>query len=135
MVFDRIYSEYKKRIIEELKNNKSEDEIAEMLEKREIHDIILKRLAKALSIAIYRNGKIEDIHAGDYDGPCDFKGIPDSCMKELNMDICNKMYTMLYLLTSSDKEDLQMARRDIFFSELYAIEWDDPKMDESLYLK
>ncbi len=135
MVFDRIYSEYKKRIMEELKNNKSEDEIAEMLEKREIHDIILKRLAKALSIAIYRNGKIEDIHAGDYDGPCDFKGIPDSCMKELNMDICNKMYTMLYLLTSSDKEDLQMARRDIFFSELYAIEWDDPKMDESLYFK
>ena len=72
MVFDAIYDEYEKRIIEEFKQSKSEEEIEDMLEAKEIHDIILKRFAKALAVAVYRNGKIEDIHAGDYDGPCDF---------------------------------------------------------------
>lgn len=135
MVFDAIYDEYEKRIIEEFKHSKSEEEIEDMLEAKEIHDIILKRLAKALAVAVYRNGKIEDIHAGDYDGPSDFNGIPDSCMKEINIDVCNKMYTMLHLLTSSDKEDLQIAYRDIVFSELCASEWNDPELDESLYFK
>ena len=61
MVFDAIYDEYEKRIIEEFKHSKSEEEIEDMLEAKEIHDIILKRFAKALAVAVYRNGKIEDI--------------------------------------------------------------------------
>jgi hypothetical protein len=40
--------------------------------------MILKRLAKALSVAIYRNGKIEYIHAENYDGAEKYKGIPDT---------------------------------------------------------
>jgi len=49
---------------------------------------VLKRLAKALSVAVYRNGKIEDVHAGECEGEDYFRGIPDSCMKAfLNVSI------------------------------------------------
>ena len=42
MVFDVIYSEYERRIIEELRETTNDENIEEMLESGEIHDIILK---------------------------------------------------------------------------------------------
>lgn len=42
MVFDAIYDEYEKRIIEEFKHSKSEEEVEDMLEAKEIHDIMLQ---------------------------------------------------------------------------------------------
>jgi hypothetical protein len=132
MVFDAIYDEYEHRIITELKKTNSDNEIEEMLDSGGVHDMILKRLAKALSVAIYRNGKIEDIHAGDYDGAEKYKGIPDACMKEINIDVCNKMYTMMKLLLADDNEAFIMASVDIAFGEMCAADWNDPVIDESL---
>lgn len=132
MVFDALYDCYEERILDELENTLTESEVDEMLETGVVHDMILKKLAKALSVTIYRNGKIEDIHAGEYDGPCDFKGIPDSCMKEINIDVCNKMYTMLKLLLSTDTDDYKLAYINLMFGEMCASDWYDPVIDESL---
>jgi hypothetical protein len=133
MVLDAIYDEYEHRIIMELEKSNSDDEIEKMLYSGVVHDMILKRLAKALSVAIYRNGKIEDIHAGNYDGAEKYKGIPDNCMKEINIDVCNKMYTMLKLLLADDEDSFKMASMDIAFGSMCATDWNDPVIDESLY--
>jgi hypothetical protein len=133
MVLDAIYDEYEHRIIMELEKSNSDDEIEKILYSGVVHDMILKRLAKALSVAIYRNGKIEDIHAGNYDGAEKYKGIPDNCMKEINIDVCNKMYTMLKLLLADDEDSFKMASIDIAFGSMCATDWNDPVIDESLY--
>jgi hypothetical protein len=132
MVFDAIYDEYEGRIITELEKSKSDNEIEEMLDSGVVHDMILKRLAKALSVAIYRNGKIEDIHAGNYEGAEKYKGIPDACMKEINIDVCNKMYTMLKLLLTDDEVAFNMAYAHILYGEMCATDWNDPIIDEDL---
>ena len=64
MVFETIYSLYEKEVVNEIKKLKTDEEIKFIERKGIIRDIVLKRLAKALSVAVYRNGKIEDVHAG-----------------------------------------------------------------------
>lgn len=86
MVFDYIYDMFEKIVKDELKGKNVSNE--------DIHDMVLKEMAKALSVAVYRNGMIENVHAGEGFGTKDFNGIPDSCMKEINIDVCNKCYTM-----------------------------------------
>ncbi len=60
MVFETIYSLYEKEVVNEIKKLKTDEEIKFIERKGIIRDIVLKRLAKALSVAVYRNGKIED---------------------------------------------------------------------------
>ena len=91
MVFETIYSLYEKEVVNEIKKLKTDEEIKFIERKGIIRDIVLKRLAKALSVAVYRNGKIEDVHAGECEGEDYFRGIPDSCMKAINIDVCNKI--------------------------------------------
>ena len=95
----------------------------------------MKRLAKALSVAVYRNGKIEDVHAGECEGEDYFRGIPDSCMKAINIDVCNKIYTMLKLLLSTDEDDFKIANAVLRFSEMCASDWNEPELDDSIYNK
>lgn len=133
MVFEKVYEIYENIIIKTLEQTKTDEEIDEMLDSGDIHDMVLKRLAKALTVAVYRNGKIEDIHAGEYEGPCDFKGIPDSCMKEINIDVCNKMYTMLKMFLSSDAQDLQKTIVCLLFSESCTADWNEPEIDKKIY--
>mgnify|MGYP000775167912 FL=1 len=132
MVFDEIYCIYEQQILASFEEKMTEDEIEELICSGMIHDKILKRLAKALSVVIYRNGKIEDVHSGKCEGADDFYGIPDSCMKEINIDVCNKMYTMLKLLLSSDEGDFKMAFANILNGELCASGWNEPENDDSL---
>ena len=101
MVFETIYSLYEKEVVNEIKKLKTDEEIKFIERKGIIRDIVLKRLAKALSVAVYRNGKIEDVHAGECEGEDYFRGIPDSCMKAINIDVCNKIYTILKLLLAT----------------------------------
>lgn len=82
MVFETIYSLYEKEVVNEIKKSKTDEEIKFIERKGIIRDIVLKRLAKALSVAVYRNGKIEDVHAGECEGEDYFRGIPDSCMSQ-----------------------------------------------------
>ena len=133
MVLDKIYEQYECIIEEQLKGTNTEEEIIELLENGTIHDIILKRMAKALTVMIYRNGKIEDVHAGEYDEAYGINGIPDSCMKMLNKDVCNRMYTMLKALLGDSEEDYAIALGNIAFGGAQSMEWDEPELEESLY--
>lgn len=55
-------------------------------------------------------------------------------MHERNKDVCNKCYTMLKLLLSDEKMDCKRALSVLLFSYLSATEWDEPVLDNSVYL-
>ena len=57
MVFDAIYDTFVKIVDSKMKDKNVDDEI--------FGDMVLKEMAKALTVAIYRNGTIEDVHAGE----------------------------------------------------------------------
>lgn len=126
MVFDAIYDTFAKIVDSKMKDKNVDDEI--------FGDMVLKEMAKALTVAIYRNGTIEDVHAGEGFGAKDFKGIPDSCMKEINKDVCNKCYTMLKLLLSYEKMDCKRALSVLVLSYLSTTKWDEPVLDNEVYL-
>lgn len=67
MVFDHIYDIFEKIVKDELKGKSISNE--------DIHDMVLKEMAKALSVAVYCNGMIENVHAGEGFGTKDFNGI------------------------------------------------------------
>lgn len=121
MVFDAIYDTFAKIVDSKMKDKNVDDEI--------FGDMVLKEMAKALTVAIYRNGTIEDVHAGEGFGAKDFKGIPDSCMKEINKDVCNKCYTMLKLLLSDEEMDCKRALSVLVLSYLSTTKWDEPVLD------
>ena len=126
MVFDAIYDTFAKIVDSKMKAKTVDDEI--------FGDMVLKEMAKALTVAIYRNGTIEDVHAGEGFGAKDFKGIPDSCMKEINKDVCNKCYTMLKLLLSDEEMDCKRALSVLVLSYLSTTKWDEPVLDNEVYL-
>ena len=126
MVFDAIYDTFAKIVDSKMKDKNVDDEI--------FGDMVLKEMAKALTVAIYRNGTIEDVHAGEGFGAKDFKGIPDSCMKEINKDVCNKCYTMLKLLLSDEDMDCKRALSVLVLSYLSTTKWDEPVLDNEVYL-
>ena len=126
MVFDAIYDTFAKIVDSKMKDKNVGDEI--------FGDMVLKEMAKALTVAIYRNGTIEDVHAGEGFGAKDFKGIPDSCMKEINKDVCNKCYTMLKLLLSDEEMDCKRALSVLVLSYLSTTKWDEPVLDNEVYL-
>lgn len=126
MVFDAIYDTFAKIVDSKMKDKNVDDEI--------FWDMVLKEMAKALTVAIYRNGTIEDVHAGEGFGAKDFKGIPDSCMKEINKDVCNKCYTMLKLLLSDEEMDCKRALSVLVLSYLSTTKWDEPVLDNEVYL-
>lgn len=126
MVFDAIYDTFAKIVDSKMKDKNVDDEI--------FGDMVLKEMAKALTVAIYRNGTIEDVHAGEGFGAKDFKGIPDSCMIEINKDVCNKCYTMLKLLLSDEEMDCKRALSVLVLSYLSTTKWDEPVLDNEVYL-
>ena len=126
MVVDAIYDTFAKIVDSKMKDKNVDDEI--------FGDMVLKEMAKALTVAIYRNGTIEDVHAGEGFGAKDFKGIPDSCMKEINKDVCNKCYTMLKLLLSDEEMDCKRALSVLVLSYLSTTKWDEPVLDNEVYL-
>ncbi len=126
MVFDAIYDTFAKIVDSKMKDKNVDDEI--------FGDMVLKEMAKALTVAIYRNVTIEDVHAGEGFGAKDFKGIPDSCMKEINKDVCNKCYTMLKLLLSDEEMDCKRALSVLVLSYLSTTKWDEPVLDNEVYL-
>ena len=56
-------------------------------------------------------------------------------MKAINIDVCNKIYTMLKLLLSTDEYDFKIANAVLRFSEMWASGWNEPELDDSIYNK
>ena len=56
-------------------------------------------------------------------------------MKEINIDVCNKCYTMLKLLLSDDRLNVQRAAKVLVLAYSSASDWNEPLLDEKIYLE
>jgi hypothetical protein len=90
------------------------------------HQIV--REAKAIVALAFRNGPIEQVHAGR---PCPtcagcpgFSRITDDEMKAIMQNAVDRMYALLALKADDPAE----YERQIRFGERYTAKWDDPKM-------
>ena|SRR5579871_5664655 len=86
--------------------------------------------AKAIVALAFRNGPIEDIHAGrpcpTCSGQTGYSRITDAEMKAIMRNAVNKLYALL-LLKSSDPDKYESKIR---FGERYTANWDEPTMPE-----
>jgi len=90
------------------------------------HQIV--REAKAIVALAFRNGTIEQVHAGQ---PCPtcagrpgISRITDDEMKAIMQNAVDRVYALLALKT----EDPAEYERQIRFGERYTVKWDDPKI-------
>lgn len=51
------------------------------------------------------------------------------------VSFCNKIYTILKLLLSTDEDDFKIANAVLRFSEMCASDWNEPELDDSIYNK
>src|SRR5689334_22994685 len=83
--------------------------------------------AKAIVAMAFRNGPIEDVHAGKLCPTCnaspDYSRITDAEMKTIMKSAVDRVYALL-LLKHSDPVEYS---RQITFGARYATKWDEPK--------
>ena len=88
------------------------------------------REAKAIVALAFRNGPIENIHAGrpcpTCSGQAGYSRITDAEMKGIMGNAVNTLYALL-LLKSSDPDKYESKIR---FGERYTANWDEPTMPE-----
>jgi len=96
----------------------------------ESHRRQVAREAKAIVALAFRNGPIENIHAGKPCPTCSdqagYSRITDEEMKAVMKNAVNKLYALL-LLKSSDPDKYES---EIRFGERYTANWDEPVMPE-----
>jgi hypothetical protein len=87
----------------------------------------LIREAKAIVALAFRNGPIENLHAG---GPCPtcagktgYSRISDAEMKLIMKNAVNRVYGLLRLKAI----DRDAYEREIVLGERYTLKWDDPE--------
>ena len=92
----------------------------------------LAREAKSLVALAFRNGLIENLHAGRpcpaCSGKAEISHITDEEMKGLMKSAVNALYRLLWLRDydpRSYNEQLALGRR-------YSLHWDDPELKESV---
>lgn len=81
-------------------------------------------LAKSLTVAVFRNGLIEDMHADKS------KNLGQSDMKALNIDVCNRLYEIIEMyraVLSGDEQAGEDLLKTISYSSLCATNWNQPK--------
>ena len=86
----------------------------------------LAREAKAIVALAFRNGPIEDVHAGKLCPTCggqpDFSHLSDAEMKLIMKSAVDHVYALLCLAS----ENPAGYEACINFGELYTAKWDDP---------
>ena len=97
----------------------------------ESHRRQVAREAKAIVALAFRNGPIENIHAGrpcpTCSGQAGYSRITDAEMKGIMRNAVNRLYALL-LLKSSDPDKYESKIR---FGERYTANWDEPTMPEN----
>jgi len=96
------------------------------------HDPELGAEAKALVALAFRNGPIENLHAGRPCALCsgkpDVSHISDDEMKDLMKSAVNALYRLLWLREHDPRaydEQLALGRR-------YTLHWDDPEFKKTV---
>jgi len=96
-----------------------------MTTKADHSDIV--REAKAIVALAFRNGPIEELHAGQSCPACHDKAgysrISDAEMKLILKNAVNRVYALLRLKA----EDPDRYAHEIAFGERYTRKWDDPE--------
>ena len=75
-------------------------------------------LAKAITVEVFRNGPVEDMHAAGK--------LSEEDMKTLNKYMVNKLARLLYLFEEEDSFGLCLL---LNFARSCATEWDEPEID------
>ena len=87
----------------------------------------LVREAKAIVALAFRNGPIENVHAGKMcptcNGKAEYSRITDAEMKLIMKNAVNRVYWLLKLKSSDPGE----YERQIEFGARYTAKWDDPE--------
>ncbi len=87
----------------------------------------LVREAKAIVALAFRNGPIEDLHAGKRcptcDGNTEYSRMTDAEMKLIMKNAVNRVHSLLKLKASDTAE----YERQIAFGARYTETWDDPE--------
>ena len=87
----------------------------------------LVREAKAIVALAFRNGPIEDLHAGKpcpaCEGKAGYSRISDAEMKVIMKNAVNHVYKLLMLKI----EDSDLYAREIALGERYTAKWDEPE--------
>lgn len=82
--------------------------------------------AKAIVALAFRNGPIEDVHAGKTCPTCSdnpkYSGITDPEMKDIMKTAADRVYTLLRLKQDEPEKFNALVK----FGSLYASEWDAP---------
>ncbi len=85
--------------------------------------------AKAITALAFRNGPIEDIHAGKACGACggkpEFSHISDDEMKRIMKAAVNAMYRLLW----QRDHDPEAYLKSLTLGERYTHRWDDPAIE------
>jgi hypothetical protein len=88
----------------------------------------IAREAKAIVALAFRNGPIEQVHAGCACPTCtgheDFSRITDDEMKAIMKNAVNRVYTLLVLKAEKPEE----YERQVQLGARYTARWDEPEM-------
>jgi len=89
-------------------------------------DPVLALEAKAIVALAFRNGPIEDLHAGKVcptcSGSAEYSRISDEDMKGILKAAVNKVYSLLW----QRQHDIDAYAKSIVFGSRYTNRWDDP---------
>lgn len=78
----------------------------------------LQALSKALTLLVFRNGAVENLHASD-------ASLEDATMKILNKDVNNRFYAVLSIWFNGTEEEVEKLERALnFLARFYGHNWD-----------
>ena len=90
-------------------------------------DAELAKEAKAIVVLAFRNGPIEDVHAGKVcpvcNGSSEYSRITEVEMKAMMKSAVNAVYKLLW----NRDHDSEAYRRSIEYGVRFTSRWDDPK--------
>jgi hypothetical protein len=85
--------------------------------------------AKAICALAFRNGPLEDLHAGKPCAVCagsaEFSHVSDEEMKRIMKAAVNAMYRLLW----QRDHDPEAYLKSLTLGERYTLKWDDPEME------
>jgi hypothetical protein len=99
---------------------------------KELNQSALANEAKSLVVLAFRNGPIEDVHAGKTCPTCasapGYSRITDAEMKLIMKAAVDKLYTLLRVKV----EDPARYQREVEFGRQYTARWDEPTYSPEL---
>jgi hypothetical protein len=108
-----------------MQDSHTEGAVLEMTTEADQRDLV--REAKAIVVLAFRNGPIEDLHAGEpcpaCHGNAGYSRISNAEMKIIMKNAVNRVYALLRLKA----DDPDSYSRQVAFGERSTLSWDEPE--------